>query len=1090
MQFQGTPFEDYVLDEFIKVQLLFDDSYKYVKVSQISGIPETPKISSNSKSLFHKSSALMKHLTELLSELSTVQGITLSKEFMNNITKFYALNKTEFRSFTIESLVSSYQDFLTKKKVQTINPQYYIQSIQLIDLMLLCKSSSSEKSTLLNLRSALLNCSYLQLPTISDKKQRSAICSAFNISEEELFERISVLSKLVSKNQVVEFFKSGNVLSNTYSESDFEQPEYYKNWLVKSRSLEEDMISLFTDPALPSSNVKSTIVPNQINDTMSVLTTISLNSSSAFFQGLIKCMQLWQINPFYIQSKFVEASVEMSKSTNSNKINPELVEKAFNLSYLAMPFQVQFLEWPLEEKRASLSLSMKIYNESKDSIKPYFSMFFQDQEAFTVVLSFLKLLKLNLKNVKLEIRDELAKTIDQRLSAHKAKTGILDSDKMVRLPIMVKFLTLVSRDVNLLFNWKTANKDLNLSFQIFELGSKILMTPTLEYIKRFISDVKRGGFSLVSDKDSRSNFGSFIDLVNNLKARTNFKYDFQNEIYEDFYKIVQSWDSDMINKTKVILANDDLTRLDGCSYSASIQNLILLLEGYIKLLNSFQWRDQSQLSELSILLYQNIVHSIKYYHHSMMQKMDQMNRSKDSKMNVDSFVCLNNIYKLLEFLGNLEKDENIMAISQYVVTSGRNRSDGQKSKNKYISLLIKNAENIEDNRGNPIDVKVRLSGLINSETRVISKDYNPDWYEEFNTHITTKSARANGIIKIELIDTTTGGTYKTVNYNVKLNSESLFKNQNEKIPLKPKSGSLNICVTVEFEKNDPLFYVLNCKSEIENSVKRSINFFIETYLTDIKSVFSLSYLQKSIKESPIRSENDYKRLQDPLIDNLIGNFQVKILPQAYNNLETKLFDSLVVEFWVKILSIAENLLLPRLSVIRYMITNKLSKNKSKNPITDSSLASSPGGNLSRVTNHHQIHETTREELIRVVEWCFKFRAMLDIPDMILQDGLETPFKEFNEMKELFQKPLSNLWQLYYADWRYLSHHMIFRLSKGTSYDRSGWANASRRKTLVLRILLAKNREQLVKVKAALEAEQRFERVVKTEIEVMYLQQFL
>ena len=1091
MQFQGTPFEDYVLDEFIKVQLLFDDSYKYVKVSQISGIPTTPTLSSNSKSLFHKSSTLMKHLMELLNELSNVREIALSTEFKNNVTKFYSLHKTDFRNFTTESLISSFQEYLTKAKhIQNLDPQYYIQSIQLIDLMLLCKSSSSEKSTLMNIRTALMNCSYLQLPTISDEKQKSAICSAFNIPAEILMEKIATLSPVISKSQVVDFFQSGNVLSNTYTEDDFENRDYYQNWLVKSRSLEEDMMNLFTDAALPPSKLKGNIVPNQFNDTISLLIAISLNSTSTFFQGLIKCMQLWQVNPFYIQSKFVETAVELSKSNNGGKISPELVEKAFNLSYLAMPFQVQFLEWPLNEKKASLALSLKIYNESVETIRPCFSMFFQDQESFTVVLSFLKLLKLNLKNVKMEIRDRLAKAIDERLASHKSKAGILDSGKGIKLPAMVKFLSWVSRDVNMLYNWKFANKDLNLSFQIFELGSKILMTPTLEYIKGFIFDIKSSGFSLVSDKDNRSNFGSFIDLVNNLKTRTNFKYDFQNDIFEDFYKIVQSWDIEMINKTKVILANDDMTRMDGCSFSASIQNLILLLEGYIKLLDSFKWNDEYQSSELSILLYKNIVHSVKYYHHAMLQKLDKMNSVKDVEKKVDLFVCLNNIHKLSEFLEGLEKDENVLRISQYLVTSGKSKANTQKNANKYISFLIKNAENIEDTKGNPLDLKVRLGGLINNETRIISKDYNPDWHEEFNALVSAKSSSTSGMIKIELLDPASGSIYKSINYNVKLNAESLFKNQNEKILLKPKSGSLNINVTVEFEKNDPLFYILNCKKEVDNSVKRSINYFIESNLADIKSVFSLAYLQRSIIESPIRSENDYKKLQDPVIDKLVGDFQVKILPQAYNNLETKLFDQMVVELWCKILNIAQNLLLPRLSMINYMISNKLSRNKARNSIADSSLASAPGGNFNHTTSRHQIHETTREELIRVVEWCFKFRAMLDIPDMILQDGLETAFKEFNEMKELFQKSLGGLWQLYYADWRYLSHNMMFRLSKGAAYDRSRWIDTSKRKILVLRIILAKSREQLAKVKAALEAEQRFERVVKTEIEVMYLQQFL
>jgi hypothetical protein len=1094
MEFINTPFEDYVLDEFIKVQLLFDESFKYVKVSEIPQISASPIISNTSKSsIFHKGSSLIKHLIAILNELSNFNQFPLDAEFKKNIIKFYSINKLNFKSFTIDSLITNFQSYLsTQNKLDNLNKSYYIQSIQLIDLMLICKSSNNEKSQLINIRNNLLDCSFLQLSTISDSKFKNSIIKSFQITDEILENKIQSLNYLINKQNVVDFFKSDQVLSNTYNLSDFENPDYYQNWLIKSKNLENDMITLFTDNLIikNKNDTNISIIPNQLDDAISLLITISLNSNSSFFQGLIRCMQLWQINPFTIQFKFIQIS---SIIDENDKINPELVEKAFNLSYLAMPFQIQFLEWPLIEKKNFLNLSMKIYNESIDSIKPFFSMFFQDQNSFTTVLSFLKLLKLNLKNIKQEIKNQLIITIDQRLKIAKSKSQINEIDKTLKLENVVKFLTLISRDINLLYNWKMNNKDLNLSFQIFESGSKIIMTPTLDIIKRYINEIKLSNFNLISNKDNKINFGTFIDLVNNLKSRTNFKYNFQNEIFQDFYKIVQSWDSELLNKTKVIISNDNLIRLDGCSYSSSIQNLILLFEGYIKLLESFKWQDETQSSELYILLYKNIIHSIKYYHSIMINKMSELNKLKKDDENIDSFVCLNNIYKLFDFIQSLEKNENIIKISKYLVLNGKNEKSINKNLNKYVCVIIKNAENIEDFRGNPLSLKVKLSGLINDETRNIFEDHNPDWLEEFNVMISNKhptktdNSTTNGNLKIELIDVNSNNIYKSINYNVNLNSENLFKNQNEKILLKPKSGSLNINVNVEFEKNDPLFYIINCKNEIENSIKRSINFFIESYLLDFKKIFKIPYLQQSLIDNPIRSENNYMKLQDPVIDTLIGNFKIKIIPTIYNNLETKLFDRLISEFWVKILNIAENLLLPRISIINYAINSKLNKKNLSSNVQ--SVPSSNENRNSSSTLSNTIHQTTREELIRVVEWCYKFRSMIDLPDMILQDdSLNKPFEEFNDIKKLFHLSIKDLRKKYYEDWNYLNKNMLIKLSKGTKYDRNGWSLATRNKELTLRILLAKG--EIKFAKKVLEIEQRFEKTVKTEIEVVYLQQFL
>lgn len=1090
MQFIGTAFEDYVLDEFIKVQLLFDESFRYVKVSENQQISKSPIISNISKSsLFHKGSILMKHLGEQLDELSDFRQFPLDPEFKKNIIKFYSLNKTNFKSsFTIDSLFSSFQDYLVKQaRTDTLMASYYVQSIQLIDLMLICKSTNNDKLHLVEIRNRILDCSYLQLPTISDETFKNAICKSFEISMDLLNNKIQQLNQSVSKNVVINFFNTdAAVLSKSYVPSDFENIEYYQNWLLKSKNLESDMITLFTDNAMKSSSINN-IRPNQLNDSVSLLIAISLNSTSSFFQGLIKCFQLWQINPFTIQFSFIQIAATMN---GEDQINPELVEKAFNLSYLAMPFQIQFLEWPLNEKKKFLSLSMKIYNASVDQIRPFYSMFFQDQNSFTIVLSFLKLLKLNLKNVKQEINQQLVVLMDQRLNMAKSKSDLNELDKTLKLETMVKFLTIISRDINSLYNWKMNNKDLNLSFQIFETGSKILMTPALDLIKRFVSELKMSNFNvnLFSNKDNKMNFGTLIDLVNNLKARTNFKYNFQNEIFHDFYTIVASWNSEMLSKTKVIIANDDLMILDGCSYSSGVQNLILLFQGYIKLLESFKWQDELQSSQLYVLLYKNIIQSIKYYHSSMLNQMDKLNKlindNAENSENIDSFVCLNNIYKLYDFVKTFESNENVIKVSQYLVQNEKNKRNKE---NKYVSIYIKNAENIEDFKGNPLSLKVRLSGLVNDETRVILQDYNPDWLEEFNVIVSGKSSLITNSsnLKIELIDVSSNNVYKSINYKVNLNSENLFKHQSEKILLKPKSGSLHINVSVEFEKNDPLFYIIQCKNEIENSVKRSINFFIEKYLLDFKTIFRISYLQQSLIDNPIRSENSYLKLQDPRIDTLIGNFKTKIIPTIYNNLETKLFDRIVTEFWIKILNIAENLLLPRISIINYSINSKLNKKSS----VQSLPSSSENRMSSSMSSAHTIHQTTREELIRVVEWCFKFRAMIDLPDMILQDeSINKPFEQFNEIKQLFHFSVKELKKKYHSEWHYMNRNMLIRLSKGSKYDRNRWSIVTRNKELTLRILLTKG--EIKFVKEVLEMEQRFENTIKTEIEVVYLQQFL
>lgn len=1084
MQFVGTSFQDYVLDEFIKVQLLFDESFKYCLVSTISELPQTPKIGPTSKSLFHKGSVLQSHLQTCLNELSNFKEFPLNPEFAQNVYKFYTISQTTiFKSFSVDAAVTGFESYLLNQKhLNTTEANFYIQMIQLIDMMLVCKSTSSEKVTLNEIRTNLMDCSYLQLPDITNPKFKKAICQTFKVTEPLLNSRIEILKNNVSKQKVVNYFNSDNVLSKSYTEMDFEKPEFYHSWIDKACNLESEIKTLFEDPGLKSTS--NSIEPNQLGDAVSLLLYLTLDSTSTFFQGIIKCMQLWQVNPFKIQYQFIEVATE-------GRIDPELVEKAISLSYLAMPFQVQYLEWPLAEKKRFLQKSMEIYDASYEYLAPCFSQFFQDQKSFTTVLNFLKLLRLDFKNVKLEINKSLSQSINDRLSAYTSKLQMnLKTD--LKLDSLVVYLKRVSSDVNLLYNWKMKNADLNMSYAIFELGSKIFMTPVLDVIKTFVSEMKSNNFDLITSRDTKANFGTFIDLVNNLKGRTKFKYDFQNEIYPDFYKIVCSWSTEMLDKIKIIVQNDDLVRLDGCSYSASVQNLIFLFGGYIKLLDSFKWQDVIQSAELNKLLYRSMIRSIRFYHDSMISKIRSLNELKNinDPQYVGSFVCLNNIYQIYEFLEKLEQNENVLKVSEYLITSGKNKDI--KEAYRYVTLFIKNAENLEDIKGRPVSSRVKLSGLFNGQTRTILKDYNPDWLEKFNFILPPTTS--SGIVKFSLIDTGSNSTYRSIEYKVDLNTESTLNNHTDAIKLAPKSGTLNIGVSVEFEKNDPLFYIINYKQTIESSIDRCINYLIENNLLDFKTALTHEHLDECIINYPIKSENDYKRYQDPVIDKLVGDFRVKVIPQMYNNLETKLFDKLVVEFWKKLISIAENLILPRISIINSTVAMKLNK-RTSTLSTGSQIHSATDrlsldySKLSMNSGSHVSHRTTRDQLIRVVEWCYKLRSMIDMPDMILQDdSLNRPFQRFNEIKQLFNLSIEDLKTRYYQDWNYLNKNMWRRYSRMMNFDMNSWNNATKSKELVLRVLLG--HEEIKFVKKNIELEQRFERIIKTEVQVAKLQQFL
>lgn len=1048
------------LDAVIAIALLNDPFHRPCKVEDCPLIPKEPKLTGKtSHSIFNKQDVIIKELKSWL--ISTQNG-----SLHQLVSKFW-----EFNNGSIEAtlLIPSFEHFLSTDSKMSINDEhYYINLIQFIDLLLTFKSPDSEKKKMLSKRQSILQLSFVPLPDIHDPKMREIICKLFAIDETTLFISISSIQNKIMRSDVVTYIQS-NGLSKKYTSKDFDSEIKYSNWMTETKALEQSIIREFGSK---SNNTSFPYIPTNLLQAVTQLSEMILNADPKFLKLYMDCLRIWQFDPFQLQFIFLNIVSPSTGSTDLTKFAMDL-NKAIGLALTCAPIQVEFNDWPIQHKRQILMEGMKIYNSIKSQLDQNFNHFFEDQKSFTNSLVIVKQLKLtsNDLGVRVSIKEKLATALKERSDIYYKKANIQDPNaQKLTFDQMATYLTVVSRDINLLYNWKIMNGELNTSFGVYEYGSKILMTPVLKFVKDFVSNFKSqtlNGTNFINS-DTRQSFSSFLDRLNSLKDRTGFNFDFQSELFDDFIQLVHSWNSELQTQVLQSIKQDPhLSRDEGASSSKSAKNVRGILDGYINLLDSFQWKDKSQRAQLEVQMYRMISNGIDTYSHHMFTILLK-NLSNVVDLKSDACTSLNNLMVIKQYLDTFKEKKSLNESCEILKTLGLSKL---KSPKKFVSINIKSAENVEDAKGGPISLKVAISGIKNGITRFIYKDYTPEWFEEFNGFVKDSSLTPN--LKLTIIsvdDKREEKIYKSINYNIDLTRETKSI-EDKKLSLAPKAGKLIISTSVEFEKNDPLFYIEKSKSMIERDITRAIKLFVDEYTMKMKDIFSKEYLDTSLSQAPVSSNNiNYQRLMDLKLNEYTSSMRNMVIPEMFNNLDESLFNKIVQEIWSKVIQRAEDLLLPRLSSVDNTIIKKLNKRMS---------SSISAGDRSKYRT------TTKEEVIRVIEWCFKFREMLDIP--MIRPDIQLEFNKeldrLNNIRQLTQLTSEELNLRYYHSWNYISHKIIDKKLKIQGFDEFGWESAQKDKSLVCRVLFARGESR--QVKKLLEIERRFERTINTEIEVQY-----
>lgn len=1052
---------DSCLRAVVAVALLHDPHYRPCKVRDLSLIPPEPKVAGRkSHSIFNKHDVILKELKSWLD--STPRGT-----LRNNVCEFWNLNP----NLEAALVVPEYERFLVTKLNMSVNEdRYYVSVVELIDLLLTFKSTDADKRRLLSKRKALLDLSFVPMPDIHDAETRQMLCSLFGTDETGLFMSISSIQNNINRSDVVTYIEATR-LSAKYSKEDFDSETKFTNWVTETKDMESSMVREYGGQ---QSGKLFPYIPTNMQQTVTQLSELVLNSDPRFLKLYMDCLRVWLFDPFQLQIIFFNLTSRSSDTSDLTKFSTSL-NKSMGLALTCAPIQVEFNDWPIHYKRQMIMSGMNVYNSMKSQLEQTFSRFFDDQKLFTCSLIIVKQMKLtaNELGVRTAIREKLVTELKQRSENYFSKSGIKDPDSpRLTFDQMAMYLTVVSRDINLLYNWKTMNGELNTTFGVYEYGSKILMTPVLKFVKDFVTKMKSqtlGGTKFINS-NTRQSFSSFLDRLNSLKERTGFNFDFQSELFDDFIQLVHSWNGEL--KTQVlesIKQDPHLERVDGTSFSKSVKNVRGILDGYLKLLDSFQWKDKLQRAQLEVQVYKMISSGVDLYSNHMFTVLES-NLSHIVDLKGDACTSLNNLTVIKQYLDTLTGKPTLLESHQALKESGLLKL---RSPRKFVSINIKSAENVEDTRGGPISLKVAISGIKHGSTRFIYKDYTPEWFEEFNGFVKDNDLAPN--LKFTLISVDDKGeerTYKTVNYHVDLRRETK-SGDDKKLSLAPKAGKLVISSMVEFEKNDPLFYIEKSRAMIERDITRAVKLFVDEYTVKMKDIFCKEYLDTSLSQAPVSGNTiNYQRLMDLKLNEYTSFMRNMVIPKMSNNLDPSLFEQFTQEIWNKVIQRAEDLLLPRLSSIDNTVINKLNKRMSIPTAIPSS-------------DRSKYRTTTKEEVIRVIEWCFKFREMLDVP-MIpphIQNEFNKELDRLNNIRQLMELDSEELNLRYYHSWNYMSHKMIGKKLRLPGFDALGWQNAQKDKSLVCRVLFA--RGEVKQVKKLLEIERRFERIINTEIEVQY-----
>ncbi|KAG7814354.1 hypothetical protein KL921_000628 [Ogataea angusta] len=1043
-------FNKYVFEYFVRVQLLYDDEFRTRKVAEIESIPKQPRISTKKLHLNfgNRDEVLNRQFVDELKTLQTYKEIDLNPYTRKLLHGFYNKYAKELKHWDVNSILDNFDQLIAD--TLTKDPEvYYISRVQMIDMLLLCKASDAQRSKLLTRRNKVLSESFIVAPDIRNQKSRDAITKAFRVTNEQLENKIKDLRISLNKADVVQYITSDASLVHRYSAEDFESESSYRKWHDKIVHLNHELTRKFqTQDAKPTSTA---YVPSDLIQVLMYLRDLVYHSSPVFFDQFVRCLEVWQVDPFDMYIRMVEDIPE-------HKLDLEYATKCYGLAKLSMIVRLDVDDWPSQKHEQLLRMNRQVFFEYKSYLSECFLNFFADKRSFTRALDLSQYILVD--EIESLVLSGLRTALSTRLNRHFKELKL--SLNKSKIEFIANLLAYVNRDFDEIEEWTLTNADLDEKIEFMKIAIEYLTRPIEDYLKAFIMGLKTASKDAAANQ-ANSNLTTLLELLSKLRKRTNMNVSFQSILFPNVLDLVKSWGSEIREQTDRAIESDDMERLDGCSYSSSVQNVLEICNAYIRILQSFEWESEHESAQMFAELYRSISDTLINYSNAMFIRIEKdLNSGQLLNFKGESCTCLNNIFKILEYMDQFKTED----LTRYSKILNLKPVPTAKHTKKVVSVDIRGAENVEDNRGEPLSLYVLISGVISGRTRCIPKDYNPEWNEKFQA----STDKESGYLRFDLIEKS-GILYKSLTYKLRF-KDSYGIPMEEKFSLSPNSGRLNVCIQIIVEKNDPLFYVDQAKSEIKKGRDRSIKLFVDRFSEETKDIFTRSYLEDSLRRTPATAfVLNHKALNDPEIDKYIDQMQMHMIQELYDNMETECFDAVIAQLWTKILDEAENLVLPRISFLFYKVESRLNKRTSG---INGILASS------------RFRRTDDLEFTRVMEWCLKFKDMFHAPGKILDAQINNIYQDFMKIFKLFQLSVPELKREYNSTWTVVNKHIVKKYVRdATESDFSPEVRKMfQTKDLLLRVLIAKN--ELRFAKSCIEVEQRYERAIKTELECHYM----
>lgn len=433
---------------------------------------------------------------------------------------------------------------------------------------------------------------------------------------------------------------------------------------------------------------------------------------------------------------------------------------------------------------------------------------------------------------------------------------------------------------------------------------------------------------------------------------------------------------------------------DATYYSTSIVDIFRLVNEAVQIFTKFDWEDQYEIAYLTTNILSEFTEGLKYYCSKLqnlaendlqmdvinlitvtpestplssgIEKLDkkgktwsfhQMKRALKSKPSimvpapyeytVRTCVILNNLDAMLGMITRLDELVKPQELSKYLseAKAKPNRStENSNNINHIFTIRVLNTMEVHaDTNDGFSNLRVTLNDSNRKSelgsTRIIEDSLNPIWDEEFELRISNKEKAYIDFLVWHHSDAkNTKMVELCAKGHVVLDPKRFSDNglpSEMSIAMSPK-GHLNIHVTLETEKMDPLFCIGNAYRTALRSKEKLLNMIVTKFSTVVAHIISKNTLKfvKAEKKNYVGKDAEevvYDAIV-PLFDYLNSNLSI-----LASELPKELLFEVILKAWDVILLRADSMLLPSLS----SISSSGLVNSARKSIWRNSISSNP-----------------------------------------------------------------------------------------------------------------------------------------------------